>query len=288
MFGIGNLFSAGASLLGGILGDKSANDRADQNVELQREFAQNGIRWKVEDAKAAGLHPLAALGAGGASFTPSAVVGDQTPGVAADVARSFIDGQNTKRAETATMTAHEREMQALALQRAGLQNRLLEAQINSEWASVMGQPPTPAMPASAGAIPAPIARGASPVSNRSGRVDLQASPAIASTPSNAGVEAGQNPFFKAHPLSPHSNILLPSQSAAEGLEQLPPGAAIGAYAAAAWDRFRHGPNTPPASNLAPPGYHWIWKPFRQAYTLEKIPSAARSPARRSNGASGSW
>lgn len=268
---LGSLFSAGASLLGGILGNKSADARADQNTELQREFAQNGITWKVQDAQRAGLHPLAALGASGASYTPSSVVGgDSGIGAAGEAIGSIIDGQNTKRAEAATMTAQEREMQALALQRAQLQNRLLEAQINSEWASVMGQPPTPPMAGPAGAVSAPIARGAAPVSNRSGAIEAKPSVAIASTPANPGLESGQNPFFKSHPLSAHSSILLPSQSAAEGLEALPPGAALGATAVAAWDRWRHGPNTPPESNLAPAGYAWVWKPFRQSYQLEKV------------------
>lgn len=63
--GIGTaiLGSAGLNLLGGYLGSKSASDANQSNAELQREFAQHGIRWKVADAKAAGIHPLAALGA---------------------------------------------------------------------------------------------------------------------------------------------------------------------------------------------------------------------------------
>lgn len=42
-----------------------------ENLELQREFAQHGIQWKVNDAISAGIHPLAALGADTMSFTPS-------------------------------------------------------------------------------------------------------------------------------------------------------------------------------------------------------------------------
>lgn len=34
-------------------------------LAYQKEFAQHGLRWRVEDAKAAGLHPLSALGAQG-------------------------------------------------------------------------------------------------------------------------------------------------------------------------------------------------------------------------------
>lgn len=61
--------------VGGLLDsqrDKNASDRAGgANADLQREFAQHGIRWRVADARAAGLHPLAALGATGASASPA-------------------------------------------------------------------------------------------------------------------------------------------------------------------------------------------------------------------------
>lgn len=70
----GSLISSGSSLLGGLLGRSSARSQNRANEALQREFAQHGIRWKVEDAKAAGLHPLAAIGAQGASYSPATVV----------------------------------------------------------------------------------------------------------------------------------------------------------------------------------------------------------------------
>lgn len=43
------------------------------NVAYQREFAKHGISWRVADAKRAGIHPLAALGAQTMSFSPSVV-----------------------------------------------------------------------------------------------------------------------------------------------------------------------------------------------------------------------
>lgn len=51
-----------------------AREQADKNIALQREFAQMGIRWRVEDAKAAGLHPMYALTGGGAAFAPNPIV----------------------------------------------------------------------------------------------------------------------------------------------------------------------------------------------------------------------
>lgn len=73
------------------------------NYEHQKEFAQNGIRWRVADAKAAGLHPLAALGAQGASYSPSAVIGDSPD-------FSFLKdmGQGIDRAMDAKATQKER------------------------------------------------------------------------------------------------------------------------------------------------------------------------------------
>jgi hypothetical protein len=49
--------------VGGLLGDKATTSANNSNIALQKEMAQKGIQWRVEDAKAAGISPLAALGA---------------------------------------------------------------------------------------------------------------------------------------------------------------------------------------------------------------------------------
>lgn len=78
------IIGAGASILGGVLSDRSnrkvaestneqAREISEQQIALQREFAQSGIRWRVEDARAAGLHPLFALGGNAASYSPQAM-----------------------------------------------------------------------------------------------------------------------------------------------------------------------------------------------------------------------
>jgi len=71
----GALIGGGASLLGGIFGRKSQSSANAKNAALQREFAQNTIQWRVKDAQAAGISPLAALGASTSSAAPS-YVGD--------------------------------------------------------------------------------------------------------------------------------------------------------------------------------------------------------------------
>lgn len=63
---LGSLISAGSSIIGSIFGSKErAKDRA-----LQQRAMTHGIRDRVADAKAAGIHPLAALGASTTGYTP--------------------------------------------------------------------------------------------------------------------------------------------------------------------------------------------------------------------------
>lgn len=138
----GALISGASSLLGGLFGSSSQERANRRNIQLQREFAQNGIQWKVADAKAAGIHPVVALGAQTHSFSPS-VVGDTSFGTG--VAQA---GQDIGRAIQATRTpeqrvdAYSKTVQDLSLQRMGLENSILAAQL-----AKVSQPATgPAMP----------------------------------------------------------------------------------------------------------------------------------------------
>lgn len=56
---------------------------AQQNIELQRDFAQNGISWRIADAARNGIAPLAALGASTPGFSPVSAMfqGDSQQGV---------------------------------------------------------------------------------------------------------------------------------------------------------------------------------------------------------------
>lgn len=133
------LLSVGTSLLGGLLG-KSATDKANEiNTQnqlrqeaLQREFAQSGIQWKVEDAKKAGIHPLYALGANTVSYAPNVVGNVPDTSLPNALAKS---GQDISRSLEATRTADQssaaftKTSQDLQLQNAALQNDLLATQI---------------------------------------------------------------------------------------------------------------------------------------------------------------
>lgn len=122
---------------------EAAERAAYQNYLWQKEFAQSGIKWRVDDARSAGLHPLFALGGTGASFQPSAIAIDGSGSGESLGARLQNMGQALHRAAAATSTAEERHlarMRVLAEDRAELENTLLRAQI-----AVQGQlnPPLP-------------------------------------------------------------------------------------------------------------------------------------------------
>lgn len=126
--GWGAAAQAVTQLVGGWLSDEAAEDRNNANLNfareqqarneaLQREFAQQGIRWKVSDAQAAGVHPLFALGAGGAAFAPNPVVlpfGESESGVGRAVQSM---GQDVGRAVRATMSQPQRDVYELEMER---------------------------------------------------------------------------------------------------------------------------------------------------------------------------
>lgn len=109
---IGPLFSAGSQF---ILGDRAREDSAAQareqtaaNLAAQREFAQYGVRWKAEDARQAGLHPLFAMGGSGAAFAPSPIHISQNEQLG-------NVGQNLGRAASAMVSTQEREARQIQL-----------------------------------------------------------------------------------------------------------------------------------------------------------------------------
>lgn len=142
---IGELIGAGASILGGLMGNK-ANEKASQKqYEQQKEFAQSGIQWKVKDAEAAGVHPLYALGANTVSYAPQSVGGPDF---------SFVGqaGQNIGRAIDATrsnpakLSAMAQTAQAIQLEGFQLDNDIKRTQLASALALVNQAGSAPGLP----------------------------------------------------------------------------------------------------------------------------------------------
>lgn len=114
----GSVISAVGSLAGAGLSAWSANKVNSDNLAFQREVAQNGVRWKVEDMRAAGLNPLLSTGinatapGGGSSAMPD------FSGVSAsarDIGRLFVEKAAEKAdAEIDAVKAQKRNLDAQA------------------------------------------------------------------------------------------------------------------------------------------------------------------------------
>lgn len=120
---LGHIIGAIGNIAGGFMQKKAA----EKNIQLQREFAQQGIRWKVEDAKKAGIHPLAALGAQTIGFSPVSVGDMGLSAAGQDISRAV----NAMRTPDEKVTAYEQALRALQLQRGQLENSILASKLRT-------------------------------------------------------------------------------------------------------------------------------------------------------------
>lgn len=241
----GGIASAVGSIAGGLLGNAAAassqaNAQAINrfNYDAQKEFAQNGIRWRVQDAKAAGLHPLAALGASGASYSPSAVVGGQQ-----DYSWLGDAGQGIGRAIDAKMTQKERmqarlkedEMWKLQLQNRTLQNQYLETQIAAQKQDMVLQLARSAAMAARTqqAVPAMPGVGGSAGSGQgdffpTGEVKVDVSKVPTSVKGDPSTQAGVPPDARMYRALDGARIPIPTSDMADSLD------AVWPFGAAQW------------------------------------------------------
>lgn len=157
--GLSSAFGMAGALLGenGVK-EQNAQNQAfaqkqwQQNYNAQKEFAQNGIRWKVEDAKAAGLHPLAALGVSGSSYAPvntqsyyeneQAGLGNALSNMGQDISRAV--GAKQTRAERAVSDLRDMTLFDLDVRQKEADIALTNARISALTSSHQQQvPPLP-------------------------------------------------------------------------------------------------------------------------------------------------
>lgn len=253
-------------------------EQAELERARQKEFAQMGIQWRVADAKAAGVHPLAALGASGAASSPITVSGGDPP-YRKPASISGIDdflseqmGQNLTRARTTQLTPAAAEMEGLALERARKENQLLDARIAAQWSSVLGQPPTPAMPGGGpGVFTSPVMDNRPRVVPRD-LVKVEPGKVTSSRRDDVGTEAGPTPFLKDYNLGWGMSVPMPSQQAAESLEGM---GAFGHFVYPAAITARLGARWLYGPQSGPPDSRLEWSPTRQAWVPK---SRSRIPA----------
>lgn len=218
---------------------EEARDVRSSNENLQREFATMGIQWKVEDAKKAGIHPLAALGAQTHSYQP-ATVGD-----------SGVDllemGQNISRAVQAGTVPSQ--LEELSLERAGLENELLRTQIQ--------QARNPQLPSLGGGYDVPGA----------GDVKIDPSESTSHAPGKIDQEAGHYPSIGWERVEGGLRPV-PSKIAKERQEDdLVQELMWKADNYLPWNMTKD--KAPPDSWL-PKGYdYWDWNPLRFAWEYKK-------------------
>ena len=129
---IGALIGAGASLLGGFLNRKSAEKQQDKALAANA----RRIRTTVADAKAAGIHPLAALGSSAPTYSINAVpgMGDAVASAGQQLGDG-IDRMNSRKMRQQQMTTATRVADSeISLNEA--QARLAEARAITELANV--------------------------------------------------------------------------------------------------------------------------------------------------------
>ena len=95
--------------VGDLLGFASDQKTAKKNIKYQREFAQKGIGWRVQDAKESGIHPLYAIGANTASFQPVSGSGHHL----SNAGESAQNALNDRRAKEYNNLLQEKNLQKM-------------------------------------------------------------------------------------------------------------------------------------------------------------------------------
>ena len=171
------------------------------SMEKQDELNKNQIQWRVNDAKKAGLHPLAALGMSPASSGLAFNIGDTS--------RPDI-GQAVSRATQAFMTTKQRQVNdtltALHIRNAELQNEALETQINASKTAIAKTSATPAWNDSS----LPI----------QGQNSVVRNPAELTSKSTPSTEAGVMSMFR-YARTPSGNLaVVPAKEYKESIEDM--------------------------------------------------------------------
>lgn len=215
---IGGAIAAGASLLGGKKDrDYSREINAAQlafareQMAFQREMAQHGVRWRVEDAKAAGLHPLHAMGGILPAASPVSVNFAQS-GAGASLAEA---GQHIGRAVAAQMTPAERAAQDLQL-------KLGEAQLAESDARRVYYLSEAARTLSPSQVGAPMATvdEAAAAGTIAGQVQVQAPVVAARSRDNQNLAAGEQALLQEYVWPDGKKSLLPATISGEISEAL--------------------------------------------------------------------
>lgn len=245
--------------------------------QLQEEFARNGVQWRVQDARAAGLHPLAALGAQLHSPSPVSISGNvpSAPNISSNPISPFVGnssiaqamssvGQDLSRAMTAVATERERAQgiqtasSALSLENQALQNKLLASQIAKTSGAAVGPP----MPSSSSSNRIP-GQGNSGSRINTNLVEEQKHEPVVGAPGSKHTEPGEiTDLGFARTKTGFAPV--PSKDVKERIED-------NLVSELMWEARNRITQTigfgltPPAHVKLKPGHEWRYNPIRQEY-----------------------
>lgn len=237
-----------------------------ENERVQKEFAQNSIRWKIEDAARAGINPLVALGATGTSYSGGVVAPQSEAESSGYVGGALAQlGQDVSRSASATATAEEREIQKMQMLGAqlDLEGKAIDNSIRAQQLHKLTSvgPPAPS-------LSDPMGRKTGGVRGQGDMPEVEVVPQkiSASQPGIPGMDAGAiNDYGFAR--SGENLHLVPSKDVKERIEdQLIPETswALRNYVTS----FPEGPTPPstrdipiPESAKARGAYRWQWNPL---------------------------
>lgn len=218
---VGSLFGSSGGMTQGQMRDQRfMNDfawkQSLRQEQFQNQLATHGIRMRVADAEAAGLHPLAALGtmpSGGSPVTAAFVGSGGSP------SRSNLweglrgMGQDISRSAMAMATPEEKAYKALQLERYSTENEIAKLELAERRKRMLNDPGTgPGTPGEN----AGYTIGGQP-DMMLNRIKVNPSLVTASERGAAQQSAGANPMFDIYSMK-RSRLGLLNQKAAEATE----------------------------------------------------------------------
>ena len=171
--------------------------------DAQKEFAKKGLQWRVEDAKKAGIHPLAAIGAATHSANP-AMIG--TGDLSAHSSSLESMGQNLSRVMMKQKSKAESELLEIGLDNARVENKMKHLELKEAM------------------------KVANDTNNKSEAKTEQVfnSPDIRKTKSEVvssigggTIQAGQNPAYRFHKVGKNKYTMTLSESMKQAVEDSP-------------------------------------------------------------------
>lgn len=266
---IGELIGGVSKLIGGYM-NQNAQENANAANQAQWQTSQayqhlantHNIQWKVADAKAAGLHPLAALGvqpAGGPAsavgVSPETGMGDAVSGMGQDISRALRANETQQKRSQ----AFDENIRALDLENRSLQNEFLRSRIAKERAALNP------------AIPEIGQRWLVPGQGDTAQIKMSPFELTPGEPGKPWMEPGAVSDL-GHGRTTGGYAPVPSKQMQERIEDNWLAQMAWAYRNQILPTIFKSAETPPG-HAAPEGYEWRWNAIRGEYR----PARRRGP-----------